>query len=104
MTDLLCGTHVSVYVYFMKGEFDDCLEWPFQGRLSISLLDQDKGEDHKIEIIDYSKEIREFYNGRVTERETARYGKGLHQFISHDQLSPKYLQDDTLHFQVIYTH
>ena len=94
------GTHVSVYVYFMKGDFDNYLEWPFQGRLSISLLDQDKGEDHKTKTIEYTNETREFYNGKVTDGERARDGKGLHQFISHDELSSKYMRNDTLYFKV----
>ncbi len=29
------GTHVSVGVYFMRGEFDDSLKWPFRGVISI---------------------------------------------------------------------
>ena len=28
------GTHVTVWVYFMRGEFDDSLKWPFRGVIS----------------------------------------------------------------------
>ena len=31
------GTHVSVYVCLMRGEFDDLLQWPFNGKVSITL-------------------------------------------------------------------
>jgi len=27
------GTHVSVFAYLMRGDFDDHLKWPFQGRV-----------------------------------------------------------------------
>ncbi len=27
------GTHVSVMVHFMRGEFDDSLKWPFRGAI-----------------------------------------------------------------------
>ena len=34
------GTHLSIFVHFMQGEFDDILEWPFSGRIMLSVLDQ----------------------------------------------------------------
>lgn len=35
------GTHVSIYVWIQKGEYDDDLEWPFVGVVAITLLNQD---------------------------------------------------------------
>ena len=35
------GTHVSVYVCLMRGEFDDYLKWPFCGRVTVYLKDDD---------------------------------------------------------------
>ena len=29
------GSHVSVFVYMMKGEYDDSLKWPFRGYITI---------------------------------------------------------------------
>ncbi|KAK3583297.1 hypothetical protein CHS0354_011188 [Potamilus streckersoni] len=34
------GTHLSVFIHFMQGENDDCLDWPFSGRIILSVLDQ----------------------------------------------------------------
>ena len=31
------GTHISVSAYLMRGEFDDLLKWPFQGRVVLQL-------------------------------------------------------------------
>lgn len=38
----LKGTYMSVYFQLMKGEFDDCMEWPFDKRICFSLIHQDK--------------------------------------------------------------
>ena len=29
------GTHLSVFVYLMRGEFDDQLKWPFRGSVTV---------------------------------------------------------------------
>lgn len=34
------GTHLSVFIHFMQGEFDDIIEWPFNGRIVLTVLDQ----------------------------------------------------------------
>ena len=31
------GTHVSVHVHLMRGEYDDLLKWPFRGEVTIQL-------------------------------------------------------------------
>ena len=43
------GTHVSVFVCLMCGEYDDDLPWPFRGDVTIQLLNQrrDKGHEEK---------------------------------------------------------
>ena len=39
-------THLSLYFVVMKGEFDRLLPWPFQQRVTMTLVDQEKGIDH----------------------------------------------------------
>ena len=34
------GTHVSVFVHLMRGEFDNYLTWPFRGDVTVQLLNQ----------------------------------------------------------------
>ncbi|XP_078667690.1 TNF receptor-associated factor 6-like isoform X2 [Branchiostoma floridae x Branchiostoma belcheri] len=34
------GTHISLFIHFMLGENDDILEWPFQGKITLSIVDQ----------------------------------------------------------------
>ena len=40
------NTHVSVFFTLMKGEYDNQLEWPFQGEFTIQLLSQNGDENH----------------------------------------------------------
>ena len=90
------GTHITVGVYLMKGEFDNQLEWPFRGDITIKLLNQaGRGEHHCRTIC-----------GAVGERGEASEGERfisawcISQFKSLSEISPRYLQDDSLVFQV----
>ena len=33
------GSHLSVFIVVMKGEYDELLKWPFQGRVTMTLMD-----------------------------------------------------------------
>ena len=35
------GTHMGVYFQLMKGEYDDCVVWPFDKQISLILIHQD---------------------------------------------------------------
>ena len=93
------GTHVSVGVYFMRGEFDDSLKWPFRGAISWQVLGQVNGV-HKTDTITYDDHIPNKNCTRVTEGERAIGGWGEPKFIAHTELEPKYLRNDTLLFQI----
>ena len=57
------GTHVSVGVYFMKGEFDSHLQWPFKGEVKVQLVNQREGGEHLEEmIIEKSDESAESFS------------------------------------------
>ena len=94
------GTHVSVGVYFMRGEFDDSLKWLFRGVISWQLLDQVNGKDHSTHTVPYSDKTPNTYCNRVTKGERSKNGRGLQNFIAHSELEPKYLRNDTLLFQI----
>ena len=50
------GSHISVFVHLMRGEFDDHLKWPFRGDITIQLLNQleDKKQQHHTETIHFN--------------------------------------------------
>ena len=48
------GTHVSVYVYLMRGEYDSRLVWPFRGDITIQLVNHNNDQDHHEKIVPFS--------------------------------------------------
>ena len=42
------GTHLSLYLIIMKGEYDALLDWPFNQKITFYLLDQGEQRKHKI--------------------------------------------------------
>ena len=96
------GKHVSVFVYFMRGEFDNSLKWPFRGFIHFRLIDQLHGEDHWVHSTIYNEKMDSEIGIRVTEAEgdRARLGWGEPTFIEHSELEPTYLLNNTLLFQI----
>ena len=59
------GTHLSVSVCLMKGEFDDQLKWPFQGKITVRLVNQEENKDHVVKTISYIGNQSQEYCQRV---------------------------------------
>lgn len=99
------GTHITVAICLMKGQYDDFLKWPFRGRITIHLLNQLDDSDHYVKILGFNDHLSDEAAGRVTHGERGK-GKGKHRFISHAELNHnpakncQYLKDDCLCFQV----
>ena len=99
------GTHVSVYVCLMRGEFDNHLRWPLQAHFAIRLLNQLKDKEHCEMTIRFSTTSHPRNVARVTNKERAE-GWGVHRFIPNGELGRnpavncQYLKDDCLRFQV----
>ena len=100
------GTHVSVFIYMMRGDNDDNLKWTFKGTIKVSLLNQlEDGQHHTREPWAPGDNIPERTSGRVTGKERAARGWGHADFISHQDLQTvsencQYLKDNTLFFRV----
>ena len=101
------GTHISCYVYLMKGEYDDTLEWPFRGTVHVQILNQLQDENHHYEKITFNSKENKNYNSKVsTSSMMGVTGLGKSKFISLSELSYKlslnrqYLKDDSLYFRV----
>ena len=99
------GTHVSVFVHLMRGEFDDHLKWPFRGDITVQLLNQLGEMEHYIKVIPFNERTPNDTAGRVIAGDRAASGWGILQFVSHSMLreSPKttrYLMNDCLCFRV----
>ena len=98
------GTHVSVYAQLMRGEFDDQLKWPFQGDVTIAMLNQLEDNNHITRTIPFTKTTEAKIIGRG---ERASSGFGYHKFIAHTDLTYnpakncQYLKYDCLRFRIV---
>ena len=94
------GSHVSVQVYLMNGEFDDELEWPFKGDITIQLLNQ-KGDDTSC----HTQTICEAVGYRRITSDGDEAGVirvwSINQFISLSELHPEFLRYDRLKFVIL---
>ena len=80
----------------MKGEADDQLKWPFHGRFKIQLLNQDEKDKAHAAELSFSDNAAI----RVELGDKAEHGYGVRAFISHNDLQPKYLKNDSLKFYI----
>ena len=93
------GSFVSCYIYLVSGEYDDNLEWPFQGDVRIELLNQLEDKNHKAKTIKYDESTPD--NCKRT-----GHGWGFHEFVPHSELGHNtytnccYLLNDCLHFRI----
>ncbi len=99
------GTHLSLYIYIVKGEYDQQLKWPFLGEVTVTLVDQRLGK-HTTDTLRYtranSKEGARRFNNTLTG------ALGWSKFIELKYLNPNYLKDDCFVFRIndsqIYVH
>ena len=73
------GTHISIFMYLMKGPFDAHLKWPFRGELTVQIVNQAGDHTHWEDTSD--KRLGGIYAARVTERERAEGGWGFQHFL-----------------------
>ena len=99
------GTHITVGAALMRGEYDNELEWPFEGYIRVELLNWRADKNHHSYAIPFNRNNDPVGTStyRVTNRETAS-GLCLPQFISHTDLASttntEYLCDDYLKLRV----
>lgn len=111
------GSHVSVYLTLMKGEYDDNLKWPLQGNFKVSILNQLADASHFEKEIKFNLTVPEKATRRVSDSDMATVGHGLPDFLPHTYIgyfpvAPfrlkcyYYNSNDTMYFRVqcLYTH
>ena len=99
------GSHLSVYGRLMRGEYDDELEWPFEGDIRVELLNWREDKNHHSGIIGFNRFIDPncIVISRVTDQDN-RESIGKPKFISHADLVSttitEYLCEDYLKLRV----
>ena len=100
------GTHVSMFTYLMRGEFDAHLKWPFRGSVTIQLVNQLEDRDHHTYTNRYNHTASDASSARVPVKDKS-HGRGKHEFIPYSELglsvanNRQYLKDDCLVFRIV---
>ena len=53
---MMVQVHVSCYICLMTGEYDDTLEWPFQGKVTMEILNHED-ENHKQYTLPFNESV-----------------------------------------------
>ena len=68
------GTHLSCYVNLMPGEYDDILEWPFQGEVTVELLNQLGDKNHYKRVIPFNDKTPDNSKNRKKKEDHQTWG------------------------------
>ena len=95
------GTHVSVFIRFLRGSYDSQLRWPFRGEITIRLCDQVHGEDNYERIVRYTNKTASQY-AEIAPGWDCSDDMGIAKFISHETLERDdwLLDNDRLEFEI----
>ena len=99
------GTHLTLYVFLMKGDNDDKLSFPFNSNIKVQILNILSDSNHRERTIDHYNAPVEART-RVTEGEIAPDAWGIDQFISHTELldntnNVKFIDNDKLYIRLV---
>ncbi len=99
------GTHVSCFIYLVRGEFDNHLTWPFRGEFTVQLLNQRENSNHHTTMFSFNDSTPNKVAGRVVGIERAVVGWGNPTFVHHHKIynntaSCQYLAQNHLYFRV----
>ena len=94
------GTHLSLYLIIMKGEYDALLDWPFDQKITFYLLDQGEQRKHKMHQLSPNRSlpnVKAVFN-RPAMKENL--GIGNPSFVSHEIIDQnEYIKDDLIYIK-----
>ena len=94
------GTHLSLYVVIMKGEYDAILPWPFQQRVDFVLIDQDNeigARQNKVWRLSCDRDSDYFKRPNKMKS----LGFGCPKFVSLETLRTRhYIRDNTIFIRI----
>ena len=94
------NTHLSAFVIVMKGEYDGMLPWPFNQKVSFTLIDQQESSDERENIVVHLR-ARSNPDNYMRPKSEENLGIGFNRFVSHEKLKTrKFIMHDTLFIQV----
>ncbi|XP_065911205.1 uncharacterized protein [Dysidea avara] len=102
------GDAVAVVVSLVKGDHDDELEWPFQGVITVQILNHITNSAHST-VKEFVFKDGGYECQRVIDETEPEFGCWCDRFITHSALEynpvnrSQYLKNDCLYFLVTYT-
>ena len=91
------GTHLSIFFVIMKGEYDPLLQWPFDNKVSLVVVDQDQ-KKHLVQTFKPNLQSSSFQRPKSD----MNVASGCPEFA---QLSifddPSYVKDDVMYIKAI---
>ena len=93
-------THMSLFFFLMKGEYDSILKWPFSHRITFCLLDQTGNNNHVIDSFQPDVKSNSFQRPK-TDNNVA---SGIPKFFplpTIQQDNNAYVREDTMYLKVI---
>ncbi|XP_063802356.1 TNF receptor-associated factor 6 [Pseudophryne corroboree] len=98
-----CSNYISLFVHTMQGEYDNLLQWPFQGTIRLSILDQSEGSNaqDQEEIMDTKPDLLAFQRPTLPRNPK---GFGYVTFMPLHALKQRmYVKNDTLLVRCVVT-
>ena len=93
------NTHLSIFFVIIKGEYDAMLTWPFQKKVTFTLVDQQENANDRENIVkSFTSDSKRRNFERPVKEENI--GRGLAKFVSHEELQKRrYIVDDAIFIQ-----
>ncbi len=93
------GRYVSLFIHMMKGEYDDFLQWPLNGTITLSIMDRSDARHNDIsQIVQTTRNSSAFQRPREA---ICRKGCGFVKFALIEKVfCPQYVKDDKLFLKI----
>ena len=91
------GTHLSIFFVLMKGEYDPLLQWPFDHKVSLVLVDQNQ-KKHLMQTFKPNPQSSSFQRPKSD----MNVASGCPEFVQLSILDdPSYVKDDVMYIKAI---
>ena len=91
------GTHLSIFFVIMKGEYDPLLQWPFDHKVSLVLVDQDQRK-HLVQTFKPNLQSNSFQRPKSD----MNVASGCPEFAKLSVLDdPSYVKDDVMYIKAV---
>ena len=94
------GSHISMYVSILRGEFDDQLQWPFQGSVSIDIFNYSTQKWDRKSAIEFEASDDVMFTGQPINIHS-NPGLGFPKWVHLDDVFQKYCNNGMVRFRVV---